>query len=104
MKMIGTVLMTLTRIGVFLIASPLMLIQLIMLLGVATFGATIANMLVQLGLTNLLGDSGFFSGVIRMGIFVLLYPVAWAMVIVFWAEQHGLDALFRKDGVVCGRV
>ena len=28
MKMIGTVLMTLTRIGVFLIASPLMLIQL----------------------------------------------------------------------------
>jgi len=97
MKMIGTVLMTLTRIGVFLIASPLMLIQLFMLLGVATFGATIANMLVQLGLTNLLGDSGFFSGVIRMGIFVLLYPVAWAMVIVFWAEQHGLDALFRKD-------
>jgi type IV secretion system protein VirD4 len=89
--------MTLTRIGVFLIASPLMLIQLIMLLGVATFGATIANMLVQLGLTNLLGDSGFFSGIIRMGIFVLLYPVAWAMVIVFWAEQHGLDALFRKD-------
>jgi type IV secretion system protein VirD4 len=97
MKMIGTVLMTLTRIGVFLIASPLMLIQLIMLLGVATFGATIANMLVQLGLTNLLGDSGFFSGVIRMCIFVLLYPVAWAMVIVFWAEQHGLDAPFRKD-------
>ena len=36
MKMIGTVLMTLTRIGVFLIASPLMLIQLIMGLGVAT--------------------------------------------------------------------
>ena len=97
MRMIGTALMTLTRIGVFLIASPLMLIQLFMLLGVATFGATIANMLVQLGLTNLLGDSGFFSGVIRMGIFVLLYPVAWAMVIVFWAEQHGLDALFRKD-------
>jgi type IV secretion system protein VirD4 len=97
MKIIGTVLMTLTRIGVFLIASPLMLIQLIMLLGVATFAATIANMLVQLGLTNLLGDSGFFSGVIRMGIFVLLYPVAWAMVIVFWAEQHGLDVLFRKD-------
>jgi len=97
MKIIGTVLMTLTRIGVFLIASPLMLIQLFMLLGVATFGATIANMLVQLGLTNLLGDSGFFSGVIRMGIFVLLYPVTWTMVIVFWAEQHGLDALFPKD-------
>ena len=77
MKMIGTVLMTLTRIGVFLIASPLMLIQLIMCLGVATLGATMANMLVQLWLTNLLGDSGFFSGVIRMGVFVLLYLVAW---------------------------
>ena len=34
MKMIGTVLMTLTRIGVFLIASPLMLVQLVMGLGV----------------------------------------------------------------------
>ena len=56
MKMIGTVLMTLTRIGVFLIASPLMLIQLIMGLGVATLGATMANMLVQLWLTNLLGE------------------------------------------------
>jgi type IV secretion system protein VirD4 len=97
MKMIGTVLMTLTRIGVFLIASPLMLIQLIMGLGVATLGATMANMLVQLWLTNLLGDSGFFSGVIRTGVFVLLYLVAWAMVLVFWAQMHRLDTLFRKD-------
>jgi type IV secretion system protein VirD4 len=56
-----------------------------------------ANMLVQLWLTNLLGDSGFFSGVIRMGVFVLLYLVAWAMVIVFWAQMHRLDTLFRKD-------
>jgi type IV secretion system protein VirD4 len=97
MKMIGTVLMTLTRIGVFLIASPLMVIQLIMGLGVATLGATMANMLVQLWLTNLLGDSGFFSGVIRTGVFVLLYLVAWAMVLVFWAQMHRLDTLFRKD-------
>jgi type IV secretion system protein VirD4 len=97
MKMIGTVLMTLTRIGVFLIASPLMLIQLIMGLGVATLGATMANMLVQLWLTNLLGDVGVFSGVIRMGVFVLLYLVGWAMVIVFWAQMHRLDTLFRKD-------
>ncbi len=97
MKMIGTILMTLTRIGVFLIASPLMLIQLIMGLGVVTLGATMANMLVQLWLTNLLGDSGFFSGVIRMGVFVLLYLVAWAMVIVFWAQLHRLDTFFRKD-------
>ena len=97
MKMIGTVLMTLTRIGVFLIASPLMLIQLIMGLGVATLGATMANMLVQLWLTNLLGDSGFFSGVIRMGVFVLLYLVAWVMVAVLWAQMHRLDTLFRKD-------
>jgi len=36
-------------------------------------GATMANMLAQLWLTNLLGDSGFFSGIIRMGVFVLLY-------------------------------
>ena len=43
MKMIGTVLMTLTRIGVFLIASPLMRIQLIMGLGVATLGATVRS-------------------------------------------------------------
>lgn len=97
MKMIGTVLMTLTRIGVFLIASPLMLIQLIMGLGVATLGATMANMLVQLWLTNLLGDSGFFSGVIRMGVFVLLYLVAWLTVTVLWAQMHRLDTLFRKD-------
>jgi type IV secretion system protein VirD4 len=97
MKMIGTVLMTLTRIGVFLIASPLMLIQLIMGLGVATLGATMANMLVQLWLTNLLGDSGFFSGVIRMGVFVLLYVVAWVTVAVLWAQMHRLDTLFRKD-------
>ena len=97
MKMIGTVLMTLTRIGVFLIASPLMLIQLIMGLGVATLGATMANMLVQLWLTNLLGDSGVFSGVIRMGVFVLLYLVAWVTVTVLWAQMHRLDTLFRKD-------
>lgn len=97
MKMIGTVLMTLTRIGVFLIASPLMLVQLIMGLGVATLGATMANMLVQLWLTNLLGDSGFFSGVIRMGVFVLLYLVAWVTVAVLWAQMHRLDTLFRKD-------
>ena len=97
MKMIGTVLMTLTRIGVFLIASPLMLIQLIMGLGVATLGATMANMLVQLWLANLLGDSGFFSGVIRMGVFVLLYLVAWVTVAVLWAQMHRLDTLFRKD-------
>ena len=97
MKMIGTVLMTLTRIGVFLIASPLMLVQLIMGLGVATLGATMANMLVQLWLTNLLGDSGFFSGVIRMGVFVLLYLVAWVTVAVLWAQMHRLDMLFRKD-------
>ena len=97
MKMIGTVFMTLTRIGVFLIASPLMLIQLIMGLGVATLGATMANMLVQLWLTNLLGDSGFFSGVIRMGVFVLLYLVAWVTVTVLWAQMHRLDTLFRKD-------
>ena len=97
MKMIGTVLMTLTRIGVFLIASPLMLIQLIMGLGVATLGATMANMLVQLWLTNLLGDVGVFFGIIRTGVFVLLYLVAWAMVIVFWAQMHRLDTLFRKD-------
>jgi len=97
MKMIGTVLMTLTRIGVFLIASPLMLIQLIMGLGVATLGATMANMLVQLWLTNLLGDSGFFSGVIRLGVFVLLYLVAWVTVTVLWAQMHRLDTLFRKD-------
>ena len=97
MKMIGTVLMTLTRIGVFLIASPLMLIQLIMGLGIATLGATMANMLVQLWLANLLGDSGFFSGVIRMGVFVLLYLVAWVTVTVLWAQMHRLDTLFRKD-------
>lgn len=97
MKMIGTVLMTLTRIGVFLIASPLMLIQLVMGLGVATLGATMANMLVQLWLTNLLGDSGFFSGTIRMGVFVLLYLVAWVTVAVLWAQMHRLDTLFRKD-------
>lgn len=97
MKIIGTVLMTLTRIGVFLIASPLMLVQLIMGLGVATLGATMANMLVQLWLTNLLGDSGFFSGVIRMGVFVLLYLVAWVTVTVLWAQMHRLDTLFRKD-------
>jgi type IV secretion system protein VirD4 len=97
MKMIGAVLMTLTRIGVFLIASPLMLIQLIMGLGVATLGATMANMLVQLWLTNLLGDSGFFSGVIRMGVFVLLYLVAWVTVTVLWAQMHRLDTLFRKN-------
>ncbi len=97
MRMIGTVLMTLTRIGVFLIASPLMLIHLIAGLGIATFGATIANMLVQLGLKDLLGTTGIFSGVIRMGVFVLLYLVGWAMMIVFWAEAHGLDRLFRKD-------
>ena len=72
MKMIGTVLMTLTRIGVFLIASPLMLIQLIMGLGVATLGATMANMLVQLWLANLLGDVGVLAGIIRTGVFVLL--------------------------------
>ena len=99
MRMLGTVLMTLTRIGVFLIASPFMLIQLFMGLGVATLGATIANMLVQLGLTNLLGDVGVVSGVIRVGVFVLLYLVAWAMVIVFWAQMHRLDMLFRKDRV-----
>jgi type IV secretion system protein VirD4 len=97
MKMIGAVLMTLTRIGVFLIASPLMLIQLIMGLGVATLGATMANMLVQLSLTNLLGDSAFFSGVIRMGVFVLLYLVAWVTVTVLWAQMHRLDTLFRKN-------
>ena len=97
MKMIGTVLMTLTRIGVFLIASPLMLIQLIMGLGVATLGATMANMLVQLWLTNLLGDVGFFSGIIRTGVFVLLYLVAWVTVTVLWAQMHRLDTLFRKD-------
>lgn len=97
MKMIGTVLMTLTRIGVFLIASPLMLIQLIMGLGVATLGATMANMLVQLWLANLLGDVGVFSGVIRMGVFVLLYLVAWVTVTVLWAQMHRLDTLFRKD-------
>ena len=97
MKMIGTVLMTLTRIGVFLIASPLMLIQLIMGLGVATLGATMANMLMQLWLTNLLGDSSVFSGVIRMGVFVLLYLVAWVTVTVLWAQMHRLDTLFRKD-------
>ncbi len=97
MKMIGTMLMTLTRIGVFLIASPLMLIQLIMGLGVATLGATMANMLVQLWLTNLLGDVGVFSGVIRMGVFVLLYLVAWVTVTVLWAQMHRLDTLFRKD-------
>lgn len=97
MRMIGTVLMTLTRIGVFLIASPLMLIQLIMGLGVATLGATMANMLVQLWLTNLLGDSGFFSGIIRTGVFVLLYLVAWVTVTVLWAQMHRLDTLFRKD-------
>ncbi|WP_407925269.1 type IV secretory system conjugative DNA transfer family protein [Paragemmobacter aquarius] len=28
---------------------------------------------------------------------MLLYLVGWAMIIVFWAQQHGLDALFRKD-------
>lgn len=97
MKMIGTVLMTLTRIGVFLIASPLMLIQLIMGLGVATLGATMANMLVQLWLTNLLGDVGIVSGVIRIGVFVLLYLVAWVTVTVLWAQMHRLDTLFRKD-------
>jgi type IV secretion system protein VirD4 len=97
MKMIGTVLMTLTRIGVFLIASPLMLIQLLMGLGVATLGATMANMLVQLWLTNLLGDVGVFSGIIRTGIFVLLYLVAWVTVTVLWAQMHRLDTLFRKD-------
>lgn len=97
MKMLWTVLMALTRIGVLLIASPLMLIQLIMGLGVATLGATMANMLVQLGLANLLGEVGFLSGVIRVGVFVLLYLVAWAMVIVFWAQMHHLDTLFRKD-------
>lgn len=97
MKMIGTVLMTLTRIGVFLIASPLMLIQLIMGLGVATLGATMANMLVQLWLTNLLGDSSVFSGVIRIGVFVLLYLVAWVTVAVLWAQMHRLDTLFRND-------
>jgi type IV secretion system protein VirD4 len=97
MKMIGTVLMTLTRIGVFLIASPLMLIQLIMGLGVATLGATMANMLVQLWLTNLLGDVGVFSGIIRTGVFVLLYLVAWVTVAVLWAQMHRLDTLFRKD-------
>lgn len=97
MKMIGTVLMTLTRIGVFLIASPLMLIQLIMGLGVATLGATMANMLVQLWLTNLLGDVGVFSSIIRTGVFVLLYLVAWVTVTVLWAQMHRLDTLFRKD-------
>ena len=97
MRMVGTVLMTLTRIGVFLVASPLMLIQLIMGLGVATLGATMANMLVQLWLTNLLGDVGVLAGIIRTGVFVLLYLVAWAMVIVFWAQMHRLDTLFRKD-------
>lgn len=96
MRVIGAVLLALARIGVFLIASPLMLIQLLMGLGIATFGATIANMLVQIGLTNLLGTSGLLSGTIRMGVFVLLYLVAWAMVIVFWAQMHGLDALFRR--------
>lgn len=97
MKMIGTVLMTLTRIGVFLIASPLMLIQLIMGLGVATLGATMANMLVQLWLTNLLGDVGMLAGIIRTGVFVLLYLVAWVTVTVLWAQMHRLDTLFRKD-------
>ena len=97
MKMIGTVLMTLTRIGVFLIATPLLLIQLLMMLGAVTLGATMANMLVQLGLTNLLGETGFFSDVIRTGVFVLLYLVGWAMAVVFWAEMHKLDLLFRKD-------
>ena len=97
MKMIGTVLMTLTRIGVFLIASPLMLIQLIMGLGVATLGATMANMLVQLWLTNLLGDVGVLAGIIRTGVFVLLYLVAWVTVTVLWAQMHRLDTLFRKD-------
>ena len=95
MKMLGTSLMVLMRIGVFLIATPLLLIELIAGLGIATFGATIANMLVQLGFKDLLGTSGIFSGIIRMGVFVLLYLVGWAMMIVFWAERHGLDALFR---------
>jgi type IV secretion system protein VirD4 len=74
-----------------------MLIQLIMGLGVATLGATMANMLVQLWLTNLLGDVGVFSGIIRTGVFVLLYVVAWVTVTVLWAQMHRLDTLFRKD-------
>ncbi|MDR7127661.1 type IV secretory system conjugative DNA transfer family protein, partial [Pseudotabrizicola sp. 4114] len=89
--------MTLTRIGVFLIATPLMLIQLFIWLGVVTFGATLLNMLVQIWLTNLLGETGFFSGIIRSGVFVLLYLVGWAMAIVFWAQMHGIDALLRRD-------
>ena len=97
MNILGSVLMTLTRIGVFLIATPLLLIQLLMMLGAVTLGATMANMLVQLGLTNLLGETGFFSDVIRTGVFVLLYLVGWAMAVVFWAEMHKLDLLFRKD-------
>jgi type IV secretion system protein VirD4 len=97
MNILGSVLITLTRIGVFLIATPLMLIQLFIWLGIVTFGATILNMLVQIWLTNLLGETGFFSGIIRSGVFVLLYLVGWAMAIVFWAQMHGIDALLRRE-------
>ena len=97
MRLLWSSASVLAKIGIILISSPLLLIQLIMGLGVATLGATMANMLVQLGLANLLGDVGVLSGVIRVGVFVLLYLVAWAMVIVFWVQMHRLDTLFRKD-------
>jgi type IV secretion system protein VirD4 len=32
-----------------------------------------------------------------MGVFVLLYLVAWVTVTVLWAQMHRLDTLFRKD-------
>ncbi|PYF06277.1 type IV secretion system protein VirD4 [Rhodobacter viridis] len=95
MTMLGTVLSALANVGMFLIGAPLILARLIALLVIATLGATIANMLVQLGLQRLLGD-GALSDLVRLCTFGLLYCIAWAAVVVLWAEMHNLGDLFRK--------
>ena len=95
MNMLGTLLSALANVGMFLIGAPLILARLIALLVIATLGATIANMLVQLGLQRLLWD-GALSDLVRLCAFGLLYCIAWAAVVVLWAEMHDIGDLFRK--------
>lgn len=96
MKALGLLLRGFGLAGILLLATPIVLLRLVLLLGVGLFVATILNEVIVAVLHPLLGTS-FPADVLKWLLFGAVYLMGIATPLLIWADMSGLSGILRAS-------
>lgn len=96
MKALGLLLRGFGLAGILLLATPVVLLRLVLLLGAGLFVATILNEVIVAVLHPVLGTS-FQADVLKWLLFGAVYLMGIATPLLIWADMSGLSGMLRAS-------